>query len=131
MKKERISFYLPNLDGGGAERVMINLANNLIEQNYEVELILTKNQGKYNDFLNDKISVIDLNCLRVSHSLFKLVRVINNRKPKIIISALNHANIIVSLANLLSMNKSSHVMTVHNTIFKKNSLLRTILFSCL
>ena len=131
MKKERISFYLPNLDGGGAERVMINLANNLIDQNYEVDLILAKNQGKYNDFLNDKISVIDLNCLRVSHSLFKLVRVINNRKPKIIISALNHANIIVSLANLLSMNKSSHVMTVHNTIFKKNSLLRTILFSCL
>lgn len=37
---KRLAFYLPSLAGGGAERVMVQLANHYVEQGYSVDMIL-------------------------------------------------------------------------------------------
>ena len=51
---KQISFYLPNLDGGGAERVMLNLANNLSKSGNSVDLILSKKKGEYISIIHEK-----------------------------------------------------------------------------
>ena len=119
---KKISFYLPNLDGGGAERVMLNLANNLSESGKSVDLILSKKKGEYISIIHEKINVIDLNSEKVSFSLFKLISVLNKRRSQVLVSALNHANIIASLASLISRSKISHVMTVHNSLLHKKNI---------
>lgn len=53
----KIYFLIQNLEGGGAERVVVNILNNLNESEFEKELVLIENRGKYLDTLNKKIRI--------------------------------------------------------------------------
>ena len=46
MPTYKIAFYLPNLDGGGAERVMLNLANGIANlPDTEVDFAVAEKKG--------------------------------------------------------------------------------------
>ena len=45
----RIAILLPSLEGGGAERSMLNLATGLLARGREVDIVICKNQGAYLD----------------------------------------------------------------------------------
>lgn len=49
----RIALYVPTLAGGGAERVMLKLAGELVRRGYSVDFVLNKRQGAYADQLPD------------------------------------------------------------------------------
>ena len=42
---ERLTLFLPSLRGGGAERVMVNLARGFSERGVKVDLVLAKGGG--------------------------------------------------------------------------------------
>ncbi|MGB7754550.1 MAG: glycosyltransferase [Salinisphaera sp.] len=46
-----IAMYVPTLAGGGAERVMLKLAGELVRRGYQVDFVLNKRQGAYADQL--------------------------------------------------------------------------------
>lgn len=46
MKKIKLLFIMPSMGGGGAERVLINLLNQIDFNEYDVDLILLMNKGK-------------------------------------------------------------------------------------
>ena len=48
-KFKYIIFFLPNLDGGGAEKVIIDIANSLHQRGYCIELLVSKKSGIYLD----------------------------------------------------------------------------------
>ena len=56
----KISFLLPNLDGGGAERVFVHLAEGFVEKGYVVDLVLANAEGPYLAKLPKTINVVDL-----------------------------------------------------------------------
>lgn len=56
LKKILICIY--NLQGGGAERVLINLLNSFADENYNVTLLVLRKEGIYLDKIPDKIRVI-------------------------------------------------------------------------
>ena len=60
MKKQqyRICLFLPSLCGGGAERVMVNLASGFADQDIKVDLVLAKAEGLI--FTSAYNAVIDL-----------------------------------------------------------------------
>ena len=37
---KRLAFFIDSLEGGGAERVMLNLANQYVKHGYQVDLVL-------------------------------------------------------------------------------------------
>ena len=45
----RIAILLPSLEGGGAERSMLNLATGLLARGREVDIVICKNKGAYLD----------------------------------------------------------------------------------
>ena len=47
MSKRKILFILNNLEGGGAEAVVVNLFNNLDRERFQLGLFLLKNEGVY------------------------------------------------------------------------------------
>ncbi len=57
---KKILFVLPNLGGGGAERVFVNIANGFFANGIETELLLGKKAGVYFDILNPGIPVHEL-----------------------------------------------------------------------
>ncbi len=53
--KPRIGIVLPNLGGGGAERVMLTLAGTLLQRGYTVDLVLLRLNGNYKRTIPDGI----------------------------------------------------------------------------
>lgn len=57
MRKVKLLFVLPSLEGGGAERIVCNLMSILDKNIFDVNLFLFTNKGVYWDLLSDDIKV--------------------------------------------------------------------------
>ena len=56
----RVALFLPSLHGGGAERVMAEIANRLARRGNAVELVLARAEGVYLDEIEPSVRVVDL-----------------------------------------------------------------------
>ncbi|MGG2954222.1 glycosyltransferase [Geobacillus stearothermophilus] len=113
---KHIAIFLPSLHGGGAERVMLNLAHGLYEEGYRVDIILSKAEGSYLKQLSKDINLLDLNCKRVLHSLVPLMKYLKNNRPPILLSALGHANLVALWAVELAKTSTKVIVTEHSTL---------------
>lgn len=116
---KKVSFFLPSLNGGGAERVTVNLINNLVELNVDVHLVLIKKQGVFLQDVSEKVKIIDLSSKRAAFSIFPLVNYLNNENPDYLISSLNYLNVIALLAKKFSKVKTKFYITEHSTISQR------------
>lgn len=112
----RLALFLPSLRGGGAERVMVHLARGFAERGFQVDLVLAKAEGPYLAEVPPSVRVVDLRASRVLFSLPGLVRYLRKERPYALLSALNHANVIVCLAHRLARVPSRLVISEHNTL---------------
>lgn len=97
-----LAIYLPSLTGGGAERIMVTLANEVAQKGYAVDLVVALAEGPFLEDVSPKVRVVDLKSKRVLTSLPGLVRYLRRERPKSMLSAMNHANVIAILATRLS-----------------------------
>jgi glycosyltransferase involved in cell wall biosynthesis len=71
----KVTFIIGSLNGGGAQRVCVNIANALIDNNWEVSLIvLNLSNSVYHDQLNSEIKLINLG---VNHTRVALIHLMN------------------------------------------------------
>lgn len=98
----KIAIYLPSLGGGGAERSMVTLANGFAARGYKVDLVLAQAKGPYISEVLGNVNIIDLSSSGVLASLPGLVRYLTTSRPKVLLSAMGHANVIALLANCIS-----------------------------
>jgi len=92
---------LPNFGAGGAESVMITLANKWVEFN-DVYFLVGKVDGEFKYRLDDKIKIVDLKSPRFSLSIFKIARQLRKIKPNFVLSTLIYCNVVTTLATLIS-----------------------------
>jgi glycosyltransferase involved in cell wall biosynthesis len=100
--KLKYAFYIPNLGGGGAEKVVYNLVDELSKRGFLIDLLLNSSKNNYQGTLNGLIRVVHLNEKGVLASLPLLVKYLYKERPKVIISSLTHTNLVTILANILS-----------------------------
>ncbi len=116
MRARPIAFYLPSLRGGGAERVVINLAQGIVERGLSVDIVLAAAEGTFLDHLPPSVRVVDLRAGRVLLSLGPLVGYLRRERPRALVSSLTHANVIAVLAARLARVATPVIATVHNTM---------------
>ena len=114
-RRVRVALFLPSLDGGGAERVMVTLANGLSETGLEVDLVVAKAHGAFLKQLGPKVRLIDLDCNRMLFSLVSLARYLRSNRPAAMISAMYHANVVAIAAARLAACGVRVVATEHST----------------
>lgn len=112
--KRHIALYLPSLRGGGAERVMVMLANGFAERGHRVDLVLTRAEGPYLPEVAKQVRIVDLDKDRVLAGLLPLARYLRREQPDAMLSALNHANIIAILARKLARVPTRLVVSEHS-----------------
>jgi glycosyltransferase involved in cell wall biosynthesis len=100
--KGRIAIFVPNLGGGGAERVMVMLANGIAARGLQVDLVLAQRAGPYLDLVSPEVRIVDLQSPRVLQSIPALARYLWNCEPDALLSALSHANIAAIVATRLA-----------------------------
>lgn len=90
--KKIIIFILPDLESGGAERIVTTLANHLPREIFEPKIMLLRKTGSYLKLLKEDIEVIDLNISRIRQSLLPIFKEIKKRKPEIVFSGFGEVN---------------------------------------
>lgn len=107
----RIAIFLPSLEGGGAERMMVRLANRMSERGFEVDLVVVRAVGPYLEDVSCRVRIVDLGCSRVFYSLFRLVRYLKVERPLSLLSALDNANMLAVLARMISGHEMNLVIS--------------------
>lgn len=98
----RVALFLPNLHGGGAERMMANLSEGFAERGVEVDLVLAAAEGPYLSEVSERVNVVDLGSSGVAASLPKLVRYLRRSRPEALLVTLNHASLVALVAKRLA-----------------------------
>ncbi len=97
--KQRIKLLLaiPHLGGGGAERVIANLAWHLDPQRFEIHLVLLTEDGPGAEASPEWVIVHRFEARRVRNAWFRLLRLIRAERPDVILSGMAHLNFLLLL----------------------------------
>lgn len=96
-KKISVIFILPDLETGGAERIVTTIANHLSRDKFESKILLLRKEGGYLKLLKDDVEIIDIKTERIRHSLKPILKEIYRRKPDIVFSGFGEVNAYMSL----------------------------------
>jgi glycosyltransferase involved in cell wall biosynthesis len=114
--RRSIAFFLPSLCGGGAERVIVNLAGGMTERGLPVDLVVAAAEGVFLGQLPPAVRLVDLRASRVLRSLAPLTGYLRRERPRVLVSSMGHANLVALWAARLARRRTPVVVTVHNTL---------------
>jgi glycosyltransferase involved in cell wall biosynthesis len=120
----RIAIFLPSLNGGGAERVMVTLANAIAGRGYPVDLVLATAEGPYRNDVSSGVRVVDLQAGRVIKALLPLAHYLRRERPVAMLAAQTHANTVALLARILARVATRVVVSERSTISVEHSRAR-------
>jgi glycosyltransferase involved in cell wall biosynthesis len=102
MKKEPIAFFIPTLDGGGAERAVVNLLKGMVERDILLDLVLASAKGPYLSQIPKQVRLFNLSAGRVIKAILPLSQYLRQNRPQMLISQMCHANVIALVARDLA-----------------------------
>ena len=111
-----ISILLPDLRGGGAERVNIDLAHEFVRAGYEVEIVLMKARGEFLEEARQSFSVVDLATPRARALPLALSCYLRRRRPDALLAAMWPLTVIAPLAARLSWLRCKMLVSEHNSL---------------
>jgi glycosyltransferase involved in cell wall biosynthesis len=98
----RLALFLPTLDDGGAERVMLQLGAAFAARGHAVDLVLAVPGGPLESQVPSSLKVVNLGARRSAAALPKLVGYLRRVRPLALLSTLEHSNILAVWAGFLS-----------------------------
>ncbi|WP_445157494.1 glycosyltransferase [Halomonas sp. E14] len=114
-KEKTVLFFLAELNGGGAEKVMIAIANYLANSGVKVMFVIVKSGGPYMELLTPKVELLELKTNSKLVAIFELRKLIGDISPFCVFSSILGPCIILALANLLAGSASKLVLREANT----------------
>lgn len=92
-----ITFILPSLSSGGAERVIITYMNGLDRECFKPSLITVQDKGELRELVEEDIDVYCLKLSSVWLSITALYKILGKLKPDLVVSTMAHMNFVVLL----------------------------------
>ena len=124
MSKGRLSIWLPNLQGGGAERVSVNLANGFIQRGYAVDIVLLSATGEFLPDLHPEIRVVDLQVKRLRSAVLPLMRYLRQTKPTAVLACMWPLTIVALWARTLAQ-VPTRVLVAEHTTWSRDKIAST------
>jgi glycosyltransferase involved in cell wall biosynthesis len=110
-----VALFLPSLAGGGAERMMLNLAAGFSARGLNTHLVLATAEGPFLRLVPDSVRMVDLKAPRILRSLRPLIDYLKRERPMALLSALDHANLVAMASSRLARTGTRTVIAVHST----------------
>lgn len=89
-----LALFMPSLGGGGAERAMLELGSALQQLGYRVDIVVGDARGPLVSAVSGSLRLVDLHRRRISSSAWALLRYLRHRRPAVLLSTLEHANVL-------------------------------------
>ncbi len=111
---KRIAFVLPNLGGGGAERVALTLIQGLLDRGHAIDLVLLRAEGELLPLVPPEVRIFDLKAARIRNAVLPLARYLREQRPDAVQARMWPLTAATILAARLSGSKSRIVVSDHN-----------------
>jgi len=121
---ERLALFLPTLDDGGAERVMLQLAASFSARGHDVDLVLAIPGGPLDAQVPPGPRVVSLDAARTVLALPALVRYLRRERPVALLSTLEHANVLAVGAGAIARTGVPIVLREANVLLPRAALDR-------
>jgi glycosyltransferase involved in cell wall biosynthesis len=127
----RLALLLPNLGGGGAERVALAMLQGFLDRGYEVDLVLAKRCGSLLQLVPKGVEIIDLDAPRLRQVLFPLTRYLRERRPYALHAMMWPMPLLAVLASAMArvgtrIIGSEHVVLSKTPMGLRNRLIRNL-----
>ncbi len=113
MSHLHIAIVIPNLCGGGAERLHVNLAHDWFARGFSVEFILMRKEGELLSLLAPEITVTDLGVGNIRNVILPLASYLRKSRPNVILAAMWPLTSAVVLSWLLSGRTGRLIISDH------------------
>lgn len=119
--KSSVVLFLPDLNGGGAERAVVNLLKSWveIESDFQPILVLRRKIGPYLDEIPKEVEVIEIGTARCGLTatvltVFLLSRLLKQFRPLAVVSFLSHPS--VAAAKFIARSKCILLASIQNPV---------------
>ena len=127
--KHHIALICASLNGGGAQRILLNLSSEFARRGHQVDLVLGKKEGDYLDLVSKRVRIVDLGASRMLATVPSLIAYFRRERPDATLSTLSYVNALVSLAYFLSGSSTHLVLREAAVVTKQTSETKPSLFS--
>lgn len=110
----RIALLLPNLRGGGVERIRLVLAEEFVRAGHEVEFVLLQARGPLLTEAKRRFPIRSLGCGRMRQAPLQMARYLRDRRPDALLAAMWPLTGIAGLSARLSGYRGRLVASEHN-----------------
>ena len=115
MMSKRICVFVDRLDGGGAERVLLSIANALASR-HTVDLVLACNGGILSELISPDVNVVHLSARRTLESLPGLIRYMRRCRPDALLTGKVNANGVAAIAGRIARAGTRIVISEHSLV---------------
>jgi hypothetical protein len=98
----KLALFTVSLEVGGAERVLVTLANRFAALGHTVQVVLMKPQGELRKELCPEVRIVDLNTYRAVRTILPLARYLRRERPDALLSTLSQPNLVAIVARRLA-----------------------------
>ena len=117
--KLNLAIYLPDLSGGGAERLHVSLVGELARLGIQPRFLLNERRGELLDQVHKDVPIDVLGATRQIAALPKLVRWLRRDPPDVLVANMEHMCVIAVLARAISRAKTQIIIVQHNSLGKQ------------
>jgi len=96
---KHLAMFLADLEGGGAERMMVHLAAGLAERGVRVDLVLARAEGPYLADVPPSVRVVDLGRPTASAAIAPLARYLRRERPDALLATLRYVSLAAAIAH--------------------------------
>lgn len=119
-KNERqrpIALFIPALNGGGAQRVVVNLANALVNlTEHPIHVVLVRAEGEFLGDLCQEVHIYNLGKKRTLAAIPALAKYLRSERPVVLMSRMSYANIAATLAWIVAGRPCRLVLSEANVV---------------
>ncbi len=106
---------------GGAENVLVELANELTKNFHDIEIITMQLEGPIIERVDSNITLVDLNCRSYREAVLGLSRHYDRSRPTVIITSLYPTGLAAIAAKAIARHKPKVIVGAHNSLRAKFS----------
>lgn len=100
--QKRVACFLPDMAGGGAERVMLASMRDLIRKGHGVDLLVMRNDGALMSLLPPEVRVFNLGVTRLRQAILPIARYLRTERPDAMHAQMWPTTIIAIIAHRLA-----------------------------
>lgn len=126
-----LAIYMHDLSSGGVEHAMLKLIAVFRSAGISVTLLVHADTGALRGRLPPDLELVCLGGSRTIADLKPLVRYLRARRPDVLLSNIDHNNLVAIMANMIARAGTRLVIVQHNTLGQQMNAMRSLKFRTL